>query len=77
MKSEKNKDEIDKYYKIRELYIDLSKPKNKKEYKLCEMYSHIFINMIFLKCRYFEDTEKVIKTFFEKNKDKFMKNLTF
>ena len=64
----KKKDEIELYYNIRKQYITLSKPKNKKEFNLTEMYSHIFINILFLKCRYNENTEKNIKKFVKKNK---------
>ena len=62
--------EIDLYYNIRKLFIELLKPKNNKEEKLYESYSHIFINIIFLKCRYNKDTENFIKKFIKKFKKK-------
>ena len=64
----KNKDEIDLYYHIRKVFIDISNPKNKKDFDLITMYSHILINMLFLKCRYENKTEKKIKEFLEKHK---------
>lgn len=70
----KKEDEIELYFNIRKEYITLSKPKNKKQLKLCEMYSNIFINIIFLKCRYSESTEKTIKNFVKKYKNKFNNN---
>ena len=41
-----------------------------KELKLFEMYSNIFINILFLKCRYSSNTEKIIKKFLKNNKNK-------
>jgi hypothetical protein len=65
--------EIDLYFQIRKLFIELLKPKNNKEYKLYESYSHMFINIIFLKCRYQKKSEKFIKSFL----DKYKKDITF
>ena len=65
---QKHDDEILIYYNLRKIFIELSKPKNNKELKLYEMYSNILINMIFLKCRYQEKTEKHIKKFIKKHK---------
>lgn len=64
----RNNNEIDKYYNIRKIFINFHKKKNKKDLKLIEMYSHILINMLFLKCRYKLSTEKIIKNFLSKNK---------
>jgi hypothetical protein len=67
--------EIDLYYNVRNLFIQLLKPKKLKEYKLYEAYSHIFINIIFLKCIYEEKTEKFIKDFLKKYKKKMNMNI--
>jgi len=71
----KYENEIDLYYNVRKLFIELLKPKNLKETKLYEAYSHIFINIIFLKCRYEEKTEKFIKDFLKKYKKKMNMNI--
>lgn len=71
---EKKEDEIELYYNIRKLYIKLSNPKNKKEFDLINMYSKIFINIIFLKCRYQNTTEENIKIFLSKYKNKITYN---
>jgi len=62
--------ETDLYFNIRKIFIDLLKPKNNKEFKLYEAYSHMFINIIFLKCRYSEKSENFIKNFLDKYKKK-------
>ena len=68
-KLEKGSNEVEIYYQLRNLFIDKMKPKkmNKKEFNLLKMYSNILINMIFLKCRYRDETEEIIKKFFTKN----------
>lgn len=68
----KKEDEIDLYYNLRKLFIELSNPKNKKEFNLINMYSNIFINIIFLKCRYQNKTEEFIKFFLSKYKNKIL-----
>jgi hypothetical protein len=65
-KINKKENEIDYYYNIRKIFIENLKPKNNKEFKLYEMYSNIFINILFLKCRYLQDTEKNIKKLIKK-----------
>jgi len=77
MKSKKNiytlkkyENEVDLYFNTRKLFVDLLKPKNNKEYKLYESYSHMFINIVFLKCRYEEKSEIFIKKFLDKYKKK-------
>ena len=65
---EKHDDEVLIYYNLRKIFIELLKPKNNKQLKLYEMYSNILINMIFLKCKYQEKTEKIIKKFVKKYK---------
>jgi hypothetical protein len=66
----KRDDEINLYYNIRKLFIENNNPKNEKELKKYENYSHILINIIFLKCRYSTKSEKVIKDFMKKHKSK-------
>jgi hypothetical protein len=64
---QKKEDEIFLYYELRKIFVDSFKPKNNKEFKLLEMYSNILINIVFLKCRYSDKTEKKIKDFIKKN----------
>lgn len=71
----KKDDEINLYYNIRKLFIENNNPKNEKELKNYENYSHILINILFLKCRYQDKTEKVIKDFFKKHKSKLIMNI--
>jgi hypothetical protein len=73
----KKNDEIDLHYNIRKVFIECLTPKNNKEFSLYEMYSNIFINILFLKCRYQEKTEKFIKNFLSKHKKTIMKNINF
>jgi hypothetical protein len=68
----KGKDEINLYYNLRKEFIILSNPKSDKEFKLYEMYSHILIDIIFLKCRYEKKTEKMILTYIKKNRKNLM-----
>jgi hypothetical protein len=65
----KKENEIELYYNLRKKFIELLKPKNNKNLKLYEMYSNIFINKIFLKCGYYDKTEKFIKNFLIKYKN--------
>jgi hypothetical protein len=69
---ERKENESIYFYKIRKLFIELLKPPNKKKKELYTMYSHIFINMFILKCRYKESTEIFIYNFLKKNKKKFV-----
>lgn len=71
----KRVDEIELYFNIRKIFIECLVPKNNKELSLYEMYSNIFINILFLKCRYQEKTEKFIKNFLIKYKKKIEKNI--
>lgn len=71
----KRVDEIELYFNIRKVFIECLVPKNNKELSLYEMYSNIFINILFLKCRYQEKTEKFIKKFLIKYKKKIEKNI--
>jgi hypothetical protein len=65
----KKENEVDLFFNIRKIFVNSFKPKNIKENKLYEMYSNIFIYMIFYKCRYNDKTEKIIKKFLLKNKN--------
>ena len=62
--------EINLYFNLRKSFIDLLKPKNKKQFELYNAYSNIFINILFLKCHYSEKTEKFIQKFIKKYKNK-------
>ena len=68
----KNNNENDISYNIRKSFVEILEPKNEKEFNLYNMYSNIFVNMIYLKCRYSENTEKFIKNFLKKYKKKFI-----
>jgi len=71
----KKENEVELFYNIRKIFINLSKPKTIKQTKLFEMYSNIFINMIFYKCRYLDKTEEFIKKFLLKNKTEMEKHI--
>ena len=71
----KREGEIEMHFNIRKAFIDILNPKTKKKFKLYEMYSNIFINILFLKCRYREDTENFIKNFIKKNGKKIKYNI--
>ncbi len=60
--------ELNAHFYLRKLFIDTNSPKTIKNFKLLDMYSHILINIIFLKCRYSPKTEKKIKNFIKKHK---------
>jgi hypothetical protein len=61
----KENNEVILYYELRKLFIEKMKSTkiSLKEFELLVMYSHILINIIFLKCRYEENTEKIIRKF--------------
>ena len=71
----KKENEVELFYNIRKIFIHLLKPKTIKQTKLFEMYSNIFINMIFYKCRYLDKTEEFIKNFLLNNKNKIEKHM--
>jgi hypothetical protein len=71
----KNKNEIDLYYNIRKIFITKQNPKTKSKFLLIEMYSNILINILFLKCRYSEKTEKNIINFIKKYKNNIKKSI--
>lgn len=72
----KKDSEIQLFFDIRRIFIELSKPINKKEFDLINMYSNILINILFLKCRYDHKTEKFIKKIIHKNKNLFFRNIS-
>ena len=69
----KHENEIDLYFNVRKIFVQLLKPKHDKQYKLYEAYSNMFINILFLKCRYNEKNEKFIVNFLKKFKTKLKK----
>ena len=73
----KHENEINLFFNIRELFVELLKPKNNTELKLYESYSNMFIDIIFLNCRYNEENEKFIKNFLDKFKNKLKKKISF
>jgi len=70
----KNDNEIDLYFHIRQFFIEKMKPNSKKKFELMKMYSNILINILFLKCRYYEKTEKPVKSFINKYKNELIKS---
>jgi hypothetical protein len=69
---EKKDNEPNYYYNIRKIFIKLLKPNTAKKIELYTMYSNIFINIFFYKCRYQEKTEKFIYNFLKKHKKDFI-----
>jgi hypothetical protein len=53
-----NINEPNKFYTLRNKFITTLKPKNDKEFSLISMYSHILVDMVYLKCRYNDKIEK-------------------
>ena len=72
IKIKKNENESEEKYNIRNIFISLLKPKTLKELDTCIMYSNIWINMIYLKCKYPKNIEKEIDNII-KNKEKILK----
>ena len=58
----KNKYELTYQYQIRQKIIQFLKPKTKKDRIYYENLSHIFINMVFLQCKYDKKTESLIES---------------
>ena len=58
----KNKYELTYPYQIRQKIIQFLKPKTKKDRIYYENLSHIFINMVFLQCKYDKKTESLIES---------------
>jgi hypothetical protein len=71
----KHENEIDLYFNVRKIFVQLLNPKNDKQYKLYEAYSNMFINILFLKCRYDTKNEKFIVNFLKKFKTKLKKEI--
>ena len=61
-----NKNEPEKFYTLRNKFITNLKPKNDKELSLISMYSHILVNMVYLKCRYEDKIEKKMYKYLKK-----------
>jgi hypothetical protein len=61
-----NKNEPEKFYTLRNKFITNLKPKNDKSLALISMYSHILVNMVYLKCRYNDKIEKKIYKYLKK-----------
>ncbi len=69
-KLEQNKkhNEPEIFFKLRDKFINELKPKNEKELELLSMYSKILVNMVYLKCRYSDKTEKNLLKYLKKIK---------
>ena len=61
-----NINEPEKFYTLRNKFITNLKPKNDKELSIISMYSHILVNMVYLKCRYNDKIEKKIYQYLKK-----------
>ena len=68
--SKKDKYEIKNYYNIRTKFVNFLQPKSKKELIYYENLSNILINIIFFKCKYNNDTQKLIFDIVKKINDK-------
>jgi len=64
----KRDNEINSHFYLRKLFIDFFNPKTSKQFDILNMYSHILINILYLKCRYQKKTEKKIMDFIKKHK---------
>jgi len=61
----KNEDEPEERFKVRKMFISLMDSKNIDE---AILYSNIFINIVYLGCKYSKDIENHIDNFIKKNK---------
>lgn len=66
---QKNKYESNNYFELRKKFIQITNPKTNKDLIYYDNLSKIFINMIFLKCRYNKKTEKNINNIVKKMKN--------
>jgi len=64
----KNNNEPPLFFKLRDKFINELKPKSDKEFALLSMYSNILVNMVYLKCRYNDKTEKNLLKYLKKIK---------
>ena len=64
----KNNNEPDKFYNLKNKFIEELKPKNEKQLLIISMYSNILINMVYLKCRYNSKIEKKMYNYLKKIK---------
>ena len=67
-------DETDYYYRLREKFIKLNKPKGKKELDKLIMFSKIFVNVALLGCRYETKIEKKLNEYSSKIRNNIKKN---
>lgn len=67
--------EIKKYFNIRKKIINYFKPKNNEDYIYYNNLSNIFINIIYLRCKYNKKTEKIIFEKINKTNNKNLINL--
>lgn len=65
----KNNHELNNQYEIRKKIITYCNPKNKNDLIYFENLSHIFINIVFLKCTYNKKTELIIYNLIKKMKN--------
>lgn len=61
----RNKHEIDENYQMRLLFVSLLKPNTLKKFNEAVMYSNIWINIEFLKCKYSSIIENKITKIIE------------
>lgn len=73
----KNFLETDYNYSLRKLFINYYNPKNKKELNNAIMYSNIWCNIIFLKCKYNKDIENNINNLINEEKMDIFKKKIF
>lgn len=73
----KNFLETDYNYSLRKLFINYYNPKNKKELNNAIMYSNIWCNIIFLKCKYNNDIENNINNLINEEKMDILKKKIF
>ena len=67
-KIKRNEDEPEERYKVRKMFISLMESNNKKNSDIILMYSNIFVNIVYLRCKYSKEIEKYIDDFIKKNK---------
>ena len=68
--SKKNEYEIKNYYELRKKFVNFLQPKSKIELIYHENLSHILINIVYLKCKYNDETQNLILDILKKINDK-------
>ena len=71
----KNKYELQEHFLIRKKFISIMKPSNKNDFILANNLSHIFINSVFLKCKYESRTHVLIHHIIQSSKNKSLINI--